>query len=118
MKNSFFVASERDLRLVYSENGNVKGDRFKLRIVFSSPVLDKNGFVVDFVAVKNILDKLEELVSGQLVNDLIEKDGFSFPLFLEFVKNFVEKRLNSEHIVITEVSLSNGEEGYIGKFDF
>ena len=116
MKNSFFVASERDLKLVYVEDGTVKGDRFKLRIVFSSPVLDKNGFVVDFILINDILDSLEEIVSSKKANDLLEQ-GFSFPAFLGFIKDFVEKRLKSEHIVITEVSLTNGEEGYIGRFD-
>lgn len=117
MKNRFFVSAVRKINLVYSKNGKLCGNRFELKLVFSSQKLDKNGFVVDFSRVEKILANLEAMLKEKNANSVLEKDEFSFGDFLAFIADFVDKSLNEAHILIEEVSLSNDEEGYALRFD-
>ncbi len=117
MKNSFFISAVRNLNLVYRIKGKLYGGSFELKLVISSDRLNKNGFVLDFLEVEKILSKLEKELKGKEANGILGKEDFDFREFLLFIKDFVDKSLNNEHILISEVSLTGSEEGYIAKFN-
>ncbi|BBB31953.1 hypothetical protein TTHT_0337 [Thermotomaculum hydrothermale] len=117
MKNRFFISAVRNINLVYKIKDRLYGNRFELKLVIESDKLNKNGFVLDFLEVEKILNSLEEQLKGRTANEVIEKNDFDFRDFLQFIKDFVAKYLKDSHIVISEVSLTNSEEGYIARFD-
>jgi len=117
LKNSFFISAVRNLNLVYRIREELYGNRFELKIVISSDRLNKNGFVLDFLEVEKILDKLESEIKGREINRVLGKRDFDFREFLLYIKDFVAKYLKDKHIVISEISLVNSEEGYIARFD-
>ncbi len=117
MKNSFFISAVRNLNLVYRIKGKLYGGSFELKLVISSDRLNKNGFVLDFLEVEKVLNKLEKELKGKEANQVLGKDDFDFRDFLIYVKDFVANYLKDEHILISEVSLTGNEEGYIARFN-
>ena len=117
MKNSFFISAVRNINLVYRIKENLYGNRFELKIVVSSDRLNGNGFVVDFIEIGEILDNLVKKFEGKEANDAINKEDFDFRDLLVFIKDFVAEHLKDKHIIISEVSLTNSEEGYSARFN-
>ncbi len=117
MKNRFFVSAVRHIAFIYKIKGELRGDRFELKIVISSDQLDKNGFVLDFTTLERVLNRLENELKEKDANKLIGKDDFDFKSFLIFIREFVARHLKEPHILINEISLTNNEEGYIARFD-
>ncbi len=116
MKSRFFISAVRNLDIVYRMENKLYGGSFELKLVISSDRLNKNGFVLDFLEVEKVLDRLEGELKGKEANEITGKDDFDFRDFLVFIKDFVDKSLNNDHILVSEVSLTGSKEGFIARF--
>ena len=70
MKNSYFVTASIPCKVVYREGEHLKGDRFSLMVTLSSEKLDKDGFVVDFDPVQQVLEKLRSRLEAEPLDQL------------------------------------------------
>lgn len=111
MKNKYFVTVTKNVNVVFNEFEKLKGDRFLLKIVYSTKKLDNEGFVVDFSKTNAILDSVKDVLEKELLNNLLGGD-FSFVKLLDFIAEFVLEKSNFERCKLTKVILEGEEEGY------
>ncbi len=110
MKNSFFVTTRTPCRVVYREHGELKGDRFSLILTLRSPELDKDGFVVDFDPIQQLLEKLRDKLESQPL-EMVVPAPFSMKSLLSFIYRELDESIKPPHI-IQRVYLEGDREGF------
>ncbi|NOY22695.1 MAG: hypothetical protein GXO70_04165 [Acidobacteria bacterium] len=110
MKNSFFVTASIPCKVVYTEEEHLKGDRFSLVVTLASQELDKDGFVVDFDPVQQVLEKLRDRLEAEPLNQ-ITGEPFSMQSLLSFIHQQLDESIKTPHI-IQKVYLERDREGF------
>lgn len=110
MKNSFFVTASIPCKVTYMEKGQLKGDRFTLTVTLSSSELDKDGFVVDFDPVQQMLEKIRDQLEAEPL-DHLTGSPFSMKLLLTFIHQQLDETIKTPHI-IQKVYLEGDREGF------
>ena len=110
MKNSFFVTTSIPCKVTYTEEGQLKGDRFTLAVTLSSRELDKDGFVVDFDPVQQMLEKLRDQLEAKPL-DHFTGSPFSMKSLLTFIHQELDESIKTHHI-IQKVYLEGDREGF------
>ncbi len=110
MKNSYFVTASIPCKVVYREGEHLKGDRFSLMVTLSSEKLDKDGFVVDFDPVQQVLEKLRSRLEAEPL-DQLTGIPFSMKSLLTFIHQQLDESIKTPHI-IQKVYLEGDREGF------
>ncbi len=110
MKNSFFVTASIPCKVVFSEEGQLTGDRFSLVVTLTSNKLDKDGFVADFDQLRQVLEKLRD----HLESEPLEKftgEPFSMKSLLNYIHEKLDESVQAPHI-IQKIYLEGDREGF------
>ncbi|RLE17948.1 MAG: hypothetical protein DRJ14_05165 [Acidobacteria bacterium] len=110
LKNSFFVTASIPCKVVYREEKQLKGNRFSLVVTLSSEELDKDGFVVDFDPVQQVLENLRNRLESEPLNQLTG-EPFSMKSLLYFIHQQLDESIKTPHI-IQKVYLEGDREGF------
>jgi len=111
LSNSYFVTKSTTIKVYFEQNGKIAGNRFLLKAVIGSNSLDKDGFVVDFSKINDILVNVKEILEEGSLNLLLEGE-FSYKKLLDKIVSIVSKQLESENSFLRKIVLEGDNEGY------
>jgi 6-pyruvoyltetrahydropterin/6-carboxytetrahydropterin synthase len=95
-------------QLVTKACHNLHGHTMYFKVGLESDVLQENGMVVDFKAIKNVIDILDH----RHVNNVFKEFKFNKEATSENIANFVYQRIIDElNLVPTYVSVCEGYKG-------
>ena len=78
---------------------NVHGHNYRVQVTFSGPELDSIGLLVDFVAVKKLMQTVVDRLDHQFLNDLAPFDVLN-PSAENMAKYFYDEILSLIHILV------------------
>lgn len=100
--------------LVTKACARLHGHSYLCEVSFLSEDNKKGGMVVDFKAIKNIIDELDH----QFINDVFKKNGFLHESTAENIAKYIHKRINEEfnsdvefYLIDLEVGIAEGYKG-------
>ncbi|NOZ12962.1 MAG: hypothetical protein GXO69_04850 [Acidobacteria bacterium] len=110
MKNSFFVTASVPCKVVFHDNGQLRGDRFSLVVTLASEKLDKDGFVADFDQLRQVLEKLRKHLESEPL-EIFTGEPFSMKSLLDHIYKRLDESVKPPHI-IQKVYLEGDREGF------
>ncbi len=111
MKNKFFVTVSKTVKITYTKDNKLMGDRFLIKAEFITDSLNKDGFVVDFSKTNTILDYVKENLENRPLNDILKGD-FSFEKLLIKIVELINKKTTFTNAKLSKLILEGDNEGY------